>query len=899
MPAFRKMFALLLSICFFAVLFADQEQPVLGKLIERNGLLYDTFYYYMDGEPQYLLQKYDEIAIPHSVDLNSLRGLEFNGIQLTDMISDVTFDYDNFRAFKINLDEFDRKNWFQVRNILAKNGVQAWPVLTYHIKDAPIVLDGTMNLVFMQYTPKEEQEETLKIYGLKVVEIIDEENNYYKVQLPTGTDPFAVANALYTRRLVRWAQPNWLWHWVPMATTPNDTYFSQQWHLTQINAQYAWDTETGANKDVRIAIVDTGVDLNHPDLNVLSNLGKDYLGNLGGAPNVPTYGGNNQGGNDHQGTPHGTACAGLAAAKTNNSLGVSATCWGCPIIPIRLIADAGTSSYGSGTDNYNAMKYAVDNGAWVVSNSWGMQDCQTDNYGNCKKCLTVSADNNSSQGVDYGRQYGRNGKGTLFLWAAGNSHCDTSMNNFLKNDNDLLTVSALGSSGSMESYSNYGVAIDIAAGAGNNTTDIQGNTYGYACTGSAYCGNLDSNGDYTKVMSGTSAATPVAAGAVALMLAANPDITFSGAMNCVKSSAFKPTTNCSEGGWAAQNDEYIAGGSGQHSPCYGFGIVDANAMVVGAKNGTCGACVATASVDGCYGNYSGKDDDCDGTVDNDCSNGGNGRAGDACTSADDCINTAANPICITDEGWTGGYCSASCSKNSDCYNGTSKVECYLGQCIAKCNYNETRSGYACISNKILPKGTETVANCGNGLKEEGEKCDGGYKSCTSIDSSFTGGYANCNEKCNGYDTSTCEGGSGNLCGNNNVDPGEICDGDTIQCKMLAGAPAGGTAKCAGNCIDWDKSTCYDDGSGNNDNNNNDNGNNDSGNNDNGNNDSGNNGSDNNSGYSGDSKENCGNGILDPGEQCDDGNLIDGDGCSRYCMRENSKKGSSGCSVTLF
>ena len=130
MPAFRKMFALLLSICFFAVLFADQEQPVLGKLIERNGLLYDTFYYYMDGEPQYLLQKYDEIAIPHSVDLNSLRGLEFNGIQLTDMISDVTFDYDNFRAFKINLDEFDRKNWFQVRNILAKNGVQAWPVLT-------------------------------------------------------------------------------------------------------------------------------------------------------------------------------------------------------------------------------------------------------------------------------------------------------------------------------------------------------------------------------------------------------------------------------------------------------------------------------------------------------------------------------------------------------------------------------------------------------------------------------------------------------------------------------------------------------------------------------------------------------------------------------------------------
>ena len=884
MPGFKKSLILLLSLCFFSTLFAENELPVLGKLIERNGFLYDTFYYHMDGEPQYLLQKYDEIAIPHSVDLSSLRGLEFNGMQISDMISNVTFDYQNFRAFKINLDEFDRKNWIQVRNILAKNGIQAWPVLTYHAKENPMVLDGTMNLVFTKYTSKEEQEETLKNFGLEVVEIIDEENNYYKVQLPAGTDPFAIANALYTRRLVRWAQPNWLWHFIPMSTTPNDPYFSSQWHLTQINAQYAWDTETAEGKDVRIAIVDTGVDLNHPDLNVLSNLGKDYLGNLGGAPNTPTYGGNQNGGNDHEGTPHGTSCAGLAAAKTNNGLGVSASCWGCPIIPIRLIADAGTSAYSvRAEDNYNAMKYAVDNGAWVVSNSWGMQDCQTDNYGNCKTCITVPADNNSSNGVDYGRTKGRNGKGTLFLWAAGNSHCDTNMNNFLKNDNDLLTVSALSKSGSMESYSNYGVAIDISAGAGASTTDIQGNTYGYACSSYGCMGSLDNNGDYTNGFSGTSAATPVAAGAVALMLAANPDLTFSGAMNCVKSSARKPSTACSEGSWTNQSDEHIEGGSKEHSPCYGFGIVDANAMVVGAKNGTCGACIATSKIDGCYGNYYDKDDDCDGTIDNDCSNGGKGKAGDACSADSDCVNTAANPKCITDEGWNGGYCSAECESNADCYNGTKKVECYQGQCIAKCSYNTVRSGYACISNKILPKGTETVANCGNDVKEEGEKCDGDTKSCKSIDSRFTGGYAQCNKNCTGYDTSTCEGGGGVLCGNNNVDSGEVCDGDTIQCNQLAGAPENGTAKCAQDCLGWDKSGCYGGNSGNNDNDNN-------------NNDNGNNSSDN-----GDDKANCGNGFLDDGEQCDDGNRMDGDGCSKYCMKEtgNTKSGSSGCSVTVL
>ena len=861
MSILKKAAIFLLMVCVFSVLFAENEQPVLGKLIERNGRLYDTFYYHMNGEPQYLLQKYDEIAIPHSVDLNSLRGIEFNGIQISDMISKVTFDHQNFRAFKINLDEFDRKNWMQVRNILAKNNVPVWPVLTYHADDAPIVLDGTMNIVFTKYISKEEQEQTLEMFNLKVVEI-DEDLNFYTVQLPAGTDPFAIANALYTRRLVKWAQPNWLWKFIPLATTPNDTYFSKQWHLTQINAQYAWDTETAEGKDVRIAIVDTGVDLTHPDLNVLSNLGKDYIGNLGGKPNTS---GN---GNDHEGVPHGTACAGLAAAKTNNGQGVAASCWGCPIIPIRLISDSWREYAGAGA-TLEAMKYAVDNGAWVVSNSWGAQD--TDRNGNC---TSVISDNNSSEGVDYGRTKGRGGKGTIFLWAAGNSHCNTNLNAFLK-DNDFLTISAISQSGSMESYSNYGAEIDLGAGAGNNTTDIQGTQYGYAYN-NMY--SLDSKGDYTSGMSGTSAATPVAAGAVALMLAANPDLTFSGAMNCIKSSARKPSTNCSEGAWATQNDEWIDGGSKEHSPCYGFGMVDANAMVVGAKNGTCGACIATSKIDGCFGDYYDKDDNCDEVIDNDCANGGKGKAGDACASADDCINVAANPICITDEGWKDGYCSAECTKNTDCYNGNKQVECYQGQCIAKCTFNEVRSGYACISEKILPSGTETVANCGNGITEDGEKCDGGNKLCKLIDSSFTGGSAICNQNCTGYDTSTCEGGSGNLCGNNNVDSNEICDGDTMPCKQLAGAPKGGTAKCSKDCMSWDKSGCYDDGTGTNDGGSGDNG----------------------SSDSGSEKPNCGNGFLDAGEECDDGNRMDGDGCSKYCMKETGiKSNSSGCSVTIF
>ncbi len=862
MPALRKTLTLILFFSLFSVLFAEQERPVLGKLVEReDGRLYDTFYYHMTLGPQFLLQLYDQIAIPHNVNLKTLDSIEFNGIRISDMLGEVTYDNDNYRAFRIALDQSDRKNWMQVRNLLAEKHVAAWPVLTYYAPDHLIVLDGTMRIHFYESTSVEEQYQIMDKFNLKVVEVIDD--NFYSVELPVGVDPFAFANTLFERGLVHWAQPNWPWYYKERKVTPNDPYFSNQWHLPQINSPAAWETETAEGRDdVRIAIIDSGVDLTHPDLNVLTSLGLDVVGNTGGGPATSQ--------DDHESVPHGTACAGLAAAKTNNGIGVAGTCWGCPIIPIRFLS---TQQAG---DTYKAIKHAVDNGAWVVSNSWGCQDANP--YTGA--CQTCPADNSSSQGINYGIANGRNGKGTIFLWAAGNSHCPTSNQAFLK-DNNMLTVSALGSNGSMESYSNYGAEVDISAGAGASTTDIQGNNYGYACSAYNCLGSLDSNGDYTSGFSGTSAATPVAAGAVALMLAGASDLSFSGAMNCIKSSAYKTTKTCSEGSWTTQSDEWIAGGSAEHSPCFGFGVVDANAMLVGAKNGTCGACISTAKIDGCFGEYNGRDDDCSGTVDDDCTEGGQGRAGSACSEADDCINTAATPMCITDEGWTDGYCSAECTKNSDCYNGTNKVECYQGKCIAKCNYNTVRSGYACISNKILPKGTETVANCGNDIKEEGEKCDGDMKTCKSIDSNFTDGYAQCNTSCSGYDTSTCSGGSGNLCGNHNIDNGEICDGDSIPCKQLAGAPENGTAKCAKDCLSWDKSGCYGGG--------NSGGNGESGNNENSGND--------------DNKVNCGNGFLDDGEQCDDGNRIDGDGCSKYCMKEGSssslKSSSSGCSVTLF
>jgi thermitase len=837
----KKIFPALILILISFSLFSETltSLPKLGEKIKLNGFDYDTFYF-VNGEPQYLLQKYDRISIPHSVDMVSIRNLELNGVLIANLIKEVTDIHGTVKAHRLEIPEDHRTAWINIRDRLADLNIPAWPVVTYHAKD-PLILDGKMNIHFSKWTSLKERFEVFEKYDLDVVEISDQDPEFYTVALPIGSDPFQIANDLVTKGYVRWAQPNWYWHLELKATTPNDPYYSSQWHLPQIMAHHAWDTETGAGKNVKIAIVDSGVDTTHPDLNVLA--GYDYI-DKDSDPNPKT--------NDDA---HGTAVAGLATARTDNNLGVAGVCWGCPIIPIRLIGGWGV--YPSTIKD--ALQYAVDQGAWVINNSWGPQD-----KNQAGQCVSVPADSNQAQAVTYARINGRSGKGSIMLWAAGNSACNTNLQASLKND-DLLAISALEKSGALASYSNYGWEIDLSAGAGTHTTDTQGSA-GYNTGGYGSYDNFHDL-DYMSIFSGTSAASPVAAGAVALMIAANPDLTFSGIMNCAKASAAKTSTNCSRGSWVSKTDPYLESGSKDHSPCFGFGVVDTNAMVNGAKDGTCGACVPTSDIDLCFGDGYDRDDNCDGTVDTDCDKGGVGRAADPCTKDDDCLNTATDPKCITD--WKGGYCSAQCTKNTDCYNGNSSVECYQNQCIAKCSYNEVRSGYDCISNKILPEGTEVTASCGNDIKEPGEECDGGTKPCTTIHSTYTGGYARCLDDCTGWNTSTCESDEDNLCGNGIKDPDEICDGNVTDCKNLAGAKPNGVASCLPDCSGWDKSKCSDDPS--------DNGGDNTG------------GGDNNSGAV------CGNGVLELGEQCDDGNLIPGDGCDENCRLE-SKKSSGGCSV---
>jgi hypothetical protein len=134
--------------------------------------------------------------------------------------------------------------------------------------------------------------------------------------VPRGANEIATARALRMRPDVEVAEPDYLFE--PQAA-PNDPQFPSQWHLAKIQAPQAWDLSKGSQQVV-IAVIDSGVDPSHPDLQPKLVPGWNVLD--GTANWADDYG-------------HGTAVAGTAAAATNNAVGVAGVAWDCRIMPVK------------------------------------------------------------------------------------------------------------------------------------------------------------------------------------------------------------------------------------------------------------------------------------------------------------------------------------------------------------------------------------------------------------------------------------------------------------------------------------------------------------------------------------------------------------------------------------
>jgi len=182
---------------------------------------------------------------------------------------------------------------------------------------------------------------------------------------------------------------------------PNDPYFPSQWNLNQIQAPTAWCITTGS-EDVVIAIIDSGVDLDHPELeaklwvkpgeipdNGLDDDGNGYIDDVHGWDFV------NWDNDPQDDYGHGTFVAGIAAAETDNGIGIAGFSWGAKIMPVKVIAP-GVPGYAYYSDITSGICYAADNGAKIINMSFhsaaysqALQAAVT--YAHSKGCLLVAA----------------------------------------------------------------------------------------------------------------------------------------------------------------------------------------------------------------------------------------------------------------------------------------------------------------------------------------------------------------------------------------------------------------------------------------------------------------------------------------------------------------------------
>ena len=334
----------------------------------------------------------------------------------------------------------------------------------------------------------------------------------------------------------------------------NDPLLSSQWHLNNTgqsggtvgvdaNVTDAWDIVNGSG--IQISIVDDGLAHSHSDLSsgYQSSSSYDYCSN--DADPAPS-------GND----AHGTASAGVAAGRGNNSFGIAGVAYGANTSGSRLIVC-------SNTDAMEAQALSLDNhNNDIYSNSWGPPD---GHYGwqwsvTGPGPYTVAA-------LESDFSSGRSGYGNVITWAGGNGGTANDNSNYdgYANARQTIAVGAIGDDGKQKSFSEDGANIWIVGHSGLYTADLPGNP-GYT------------SGDFTPSFGGTSAACPLVSGVTALILEVDPTLTARDVMGILAHSAKK--NDASDSSWSTN------GAGHEISHKYGFGAADAHAAVTLAANWT-------------------------------------------------------------------------------------------------------------------------------------------------------------------------------------------------------------------------------------------------------------------------------------------------------------------------
>ncbi|AHA74910.1 S8 family peptidase [Bacillus thuringiensis] len=297
---------------------------------------------------------------------------------------------------------------------------------------------------------------------------------------------------------IEYAEPNYI---VSPAASSNDSYYNSLWGLKNIgqniqgsvgspnidiNVEEAW-TKTEGSSNITIGIIDTGIDINHPDLknNIWKNpdeIPGDGIDNDNNGYIDDIYGwdfvNNNNSVYDGTGDSHGTHVAGTIAAVKNNTIGVAGV---APQVKVMSLKFLGTNG-GTISNAIKAIEYAKNKGVKITNNSWG--------GGGFSQALYDAIQQSNS----------------LFIAASGNNGTNadqTPMYPAAYSLSNILSVASITNKGSLSSFSNYGkTSVDVAAPGTDILSTLPNNSYGF--------------------YSGTSMATPHVSGVAALIQSAYP-----------------------------------------------------------------------------------------------------------------------------------------------------------------------------------------------------------------------------------------------------------------------------------------------------------------------------------------------------------------------------------------
>lgn len=432
----------------------------------------------------------------------------------------------NLFAQTYNPDYQDGKVWVKIKDGLKVN--------------IPVNADKTVDPANLSILKKEMQK-----YNVNLVRRPFDLNNNpvllktYELNFDNFADIDKVISDLATNPNVEYAEK------IPMSKrlySPNDKWYQSKgsygqnykWHWQMINMEKAWDLTQGS-ASVKIAIVDDAIYTNHPDLT--GKIVSTYDATTGGSNcNPPTALDQAHDDENFYNWSHGSHCAGLAAANTNNSVGVAGAGFNCKIIAVKCArnSDAAMSA------TYEGVQWAANNGANIISMSWGNEDSQTG------KNIFQSAYN----------------MGIILVSAAGNDNATTKL--YPASYDFVISVGALDNGytkwvSASTAGSNYNDAVDIMAPGGFDRTLPSYPTCLLSCT-------------YTLLTyeqkQGTSQACPIVSGICGLIKSVNPSLTPAQVLDIIKSTA-------------KNIDSYNSAYVGK----IGAGCIDAYAAVLKAKGG--------------------------------------------------------------------------------------------------------------------------------------------------------------------------------------------------------------------------------------------------------------------------------------------------------------------------